>query len=490
MPENNSQFVMSTELECLTSIRGGNGSRGAWVGRFFDVMATLAPTLPAASGIFNGYGRIYIDCGHMELALAECDSPYLLALVAERQQRLVQQAVARLREEGVQLLLANNNHSGVLGAECPTWGSHENHMTERHPSRFGDMILPFLTTRIFAGAGGIEYPHGHFLAAVRPIRMELATGGGTTEQRAIHSTAREEHHMGPGPKRYRYHQILGDGHRSQFNLALQFGATALALKAVFFDRRLSEDLKLIAAFPPGDSWVALLRRLNVLALPGGPLRIDPLILQTQRVYLNGARRYADSLREVPEWIPDILRDWEQTLTALQRLDRPWLAARLDAFAKYEFYSAVLREMNQTWESLPWHRRLFNELALLDHSYHEFCDSQSVFDRLEKAGMLQHRVGTQIEPGQEPEPFVPETKTRACARARFIRDNAKWGTFVVDWSWVHDLEKGQRQTIFNPLAEQYDAWQRGSFDATNMQRPRSRTARDALLALGRRLQRGE
>lgn len=490
MPKPSNQFVMSTELECLTSIRGGNGSRGAWVKRFFDVMTTLAPTLPATSGIFNGYGRIYVDCGHMELALAECDSPYLLALVAERQQCLVRQAVARLHEEGVQLLLANNNHSGFLGAECPTWGSHENHMTERHPSQFGEMILPFLTTRIFAGAGGIEYPHGHFLAAVRPIRMELATGGGTTGDRAIHSTAREEHHMGPEPKRYRYHQILGDGHRSQFNLALQFGATALALKAVFFDQKLSRDLKRIAAFPPKDSWVALLRRLNVLAPPGRPLRIDPLILQTQRLYFNGARRYADSLREMPAWIPNILHDWDQTLTAMERLDRPWLAARLDTFTKYEFYSAALREMGQTWESLPSHRRLFNELALLDHSYHEFCSSKSVFDCLERAGMLQHRVGKRIEPGQEPEPFVPETKTRARARARFIRENARRGTFVVDWSWVHDLENDQRQTIFNPLAEQYDAWQRESSDV-NPQRPQSQRVRDILLAaLEQRLHRDD
>ncbi|MBN1852626.1 MAG: proteasome accessory factor PafA2 family protein [Pirellulales bacterium] len=457
MPKPNSQFVMSTELECLTSIRKGDSSVREWASRFFDVMATLAPALPAVSGIFNGYGRVYIDCGHMELALAECESPYLLARIVERQQSLVRQAVVKLQEEGIQLLLASNNHSGLLQAHCPIWGSHENHMTERHPSEFGEMILPFLTTRIYAGAGGIVYPSGQFLAAVRPIRMEMATGGGTTECRAIHSTAREEHHMGPDPQFYRYHQILGDGHRSQFNLALQFGATALALKAIFFDRKLRRALKQIAAFPPKDSWVALLRRLNVLASDGGPLCIDPLIPKTQQIYLDAAHRYANSLREVPDWIPGILRDWEQTLIALKQMNRPWLAARLDAFAKYEFYSAVLREMNLTWESLPDHPPAFNELALLDHSYHAFCSSQSVFNRLEKAGMLQHRIGPQINPGQEPEPYVPETQTRARARARFIRDHASRRSFVVDWSWIHDMENNRRQTIFNPFGEKYDDW---------------------------------
>jgi pup-ligase protein len=460
MSSPSNQFVMSTELECLTSVRGRKGATDRWLEHFFEVMATLAPTLPARSGIFNAYGCIYVDCGfHIELAMAECDSPYLLAQVVEQQQELVRQAVARLLEGGIRLLLANNNHSGVLESGCPVWGSHENYSTERHPKEFGKMILPFLTTRIYAGAGGIEYPRGHFLAAVRPVHMELATGGGTTEQRAIHSTAREEHHMGARPRLYRYHQILGDGHRSQFNLALQFGATALALKAIFFDKKLAGDLDRIGAFPPTESWVALLRRLNVLAPLGKPLGIDPLITRTQRVYLNGARRYADSLREMPEWIPDTLRDWEQTLTAYERLDRPWLAARLDTFAKYEFYSAVLREMGKTWETLPEHRGVFTELALLDHSYHDFCSPESVFVRLERAGMLQHRVGEQTKPGQENDPFVPETKTRAQARARFIRENATQGKFIVDWPWVFDVENGRRRTIFDPFAKQYDQWQK-------------------------------
>ena len=51
----------------------------------------------------------------------------------------------------------------------------------------------------------------------------------------------------------------------------------------------------------------------------------------------------------------------------QRLDRPWLAARLDAVYKYEFYTAVLQEAGHSWQDLPGKNELFCELALLDHS---------------------------------------------------------------------------------------------------------------------------
>lgn|GEM_PF-3615495 len=48
--------------------------------------------------------------------------------------------------------------------------------------------------------------------------------------------------MGPKPNCFRYHQILGDGHRNHFNLALQFWATALALKAAIYDKKLPAEI--------------------------------------------------------------------------------------------------------------------------------------------------------------------------------------------------------------------------------------------------------
>ncbi|HUG92611.1 MAG TPA: proteasome accessory factor PafA2 family protein [Planctomycetaceae bacterium] len=452
----NAEFVMSTELECLTAVPAAPESVGVAITELLGALANAAPSLPAVSGVFNAYGRVYCDCGHVELAMAECDSPYLLPLIVERQQQLVAAAVERVRNAGWPLLVAGNNHSGLLTADCPVWGSHENYMTSTHPSQFTRLVLPFLVTRIYGGAGGIQFPNGAFVAGVRPLRMDLPAGGGTTRDRAIHSTAREEHHMGLGTRRFRYHLILGDGHRSQFNLALQFGATALALKAIEHDRKLASRLEAVPELSPPD-WVALLTRLNVLAAAGGPLRIDPLVVRTQRIYLEGACRYADSLRRPPAWVPRMIGDWQQTLDALERLDRGWLAARLDAFAKYELYSGMLAAEGLTWAELPRRPAFFHELALVDHSYHAFGDPGSVFTRLENAGALEHRVGERVAAGGEPEPWVPESTTRAAARARFIRDHARQNRYLVDWSLVYDRERHRHAKLEDPFAERYAEW---------------------------------
>ena len=452
----NADVVVSTELECLTSTPQEPSAAPAAMEGLLQAMSELAPTLPGPGGIFNPYGRAYIDCSHIELALIECDSPYVLAQIVECQQYLVARARDCLAARGMDLLLANNNYSGVLQAGCPVWGSHENYLVEQHPSQFTELILPFLVTRIYGGAGGIEFPTGNFLAGARPLCMEAVSGGGTTGNRAIHSTCREEHHMGTTPARFRYHGILGDGHRSQFNLSLQFGATALALKAVIFDKELGSKLARLDALS-GCDWVQTLQRFNVLQRPGSELHIDPLVLQVQWIYLDAAKRYVDRLDPAPAWMNDLLENWVATLEAFERLDRPWLAARLDTFAKYEVYTSVLASEGLTWSDLPRHPRRFCELTLLDHSYHNFCDSQSVFSLLEQDGLLDHRVGTFPLPGEEPEPFVPEVGTRASARARFIREHAGEEHFVVDWSRVWDRSKSRYASLEDPYAEELSPW---------------------------------
>jgi hypothetical protein len=457
MPGINGKFAFSVEIECLTATPDDPALREAAIPRFLHRIAELAPSVPATSGVFNGYAKIYCDVGHIEIAVVEVDSPYLLTSVVERVQCLAGQTLQSLAEEGTRLLLANNNHSGLLENECPVWGDHENYLVEQHPTTFGEQILPFLVTRIYGGSGGVLHPTGSYLAAVRPICMALPVGGGTTEMRAIHSTSREEHHMGRSPGKFRYHLILGDGHRSQFNLALQFGATALAIKAILSDARLRREVSALRR-EFGDDWVAALKRLNVLAPPGQPIRIDPLIIKTQRVYLEGARRYAASLEDGPAWIDRLLTDWEDTLAAYERLDHAWLAARLDAFAKYQYLTAALHDAGVSWAELPGRRPMFCELALLDHSYHEFCNPESAFDRLEAAGALRHRVCDRIEPGQEDEPYVPETGTRARARARFIRDNQHREDVALDWSWAQDMSGNQRAYLRDPFAAEFGPWE--------------------------------
>jgi len=432
------------------------------VEEFMRIFGSLAPSLGAVgAGVHNGYGRTYPDCGaglHIEFASSECSSPYILPLIVERQQILAARAVAKLQEQGLRLVLANNNHSGLLRRGCSVWGSHENYLVEEHPSTFTELALPFLVTRIYAGSGGIEYPTANFLASVRALAMEQATGGGTTRERAIHSTAREEHHVGHSLKYFRYHQLLSDGHRSHYNLSLVAGATALALKAIQFDRQLPRLLAELQFPTASAEWVSLLRRLNVLATPGQSLRVDPLVIQVQRIFLEAARRYVNALDTPPPWVQRTLTDWEETLLALEKGDLHWLGRRLDAFAEYNLFSAVLADSGRSWEQLPQHPEMFQELALMQHSYHEFTNPKSLFNRLEEAGLLDHRVGPLVFPGKEPEPFVPETGTRAEPRARFIRENAHQPGLAVDWSFVHDPRNGRIMATDDPFATSFGPWQ--------------------------------
>ncbi len=452
-------FYMGTELECLTCVPECPDQVSMAIGKLLDQLAGLAPSIDGPSGLFNAYGRIYPDCGHIELAICECDSPYLVPILVERQQLLVREAAARVAaEDGIQLLIACNNHSGVLQRGCPVWGAHENHTVPIHPKEFTQDILPFLVTRIYGGAGGIVSPTGNYVAAGRALCMERAEGGQTTHNRAIQSTCREEHHMGRRPRRFRYHSIAGDGHRSQFNTALQFGTTALAIKAVCHDHQLKRDLAKTKRWARSD-WVATLNHLNVLQEPGHDLRIQPLVIETQQIYLDAARRYVELLDEVPGWISRLLKDWEDTLSAMESLNRPWLAARLDTFAKYEFYSAILKDEGLSWSELPDHPEMFAELALLDHSYHDFCNDESVFSVLEQNGLLKHRVAPQVLPGDEPDPFVPDIPTRAKARARFIREHfADRDRYLMDWSRVIDWQESRTAGIVEPGAGEYSDWE--------------------------------
>jgi len=461
-PDSN-QFLVSTELECQSYLHDQENREDARaaISAFLSRLPREIPCLPAESGWFTPYGRVYCDCGHVELAAIECDSPYQLPSILERMQLVCRRVIAGLDGLGGRLRLANNNHSGLLEPNTATWGSHENYLVEKHPTEFTAHILPFLATRFYGGAGGVQADSGNFVASVRARFIHNDTGGSTTECRALHSTCREEHFMGEAPKRFRYHLLLGDGKRSHFNIALQFGATALALKAILFDDGfLKERLRRLDHAPLDGSWVTTLHELNVLARPGYEARVDPRALLVQRTYFEAARRLAQRLTAPPSWIARALYDWHRTLTAAEEGDLQWLATRLDAFAKHQLFSARLVARGRSWREVRGNQVLLTELALLDHSWHEFTSPDSCFENAERAGLIDHRVGPLVEPGGEAEPFVPEVATRARPRARFLVENAGSPTISLDWSIAVDFQAHRRRELQDPFAEEFTPWKDG------------------------------
>ena len=454
-----SACVLSIEQECQTTVEGapGPGCIEAALSRFMRAFRDLAPTLPGPQGLFNGYGRVYVDVHqHLELAAVECDTPYVLAQVVETQYDLVRKAAAKVRDEGLDLLLLNNNHSGLLRPDTAFWGTHENYLIDRPALSLVDLAMPFLVTRIYGGAGGVLCPTGEFLAGVRPLAMELETGGGTTGNRAIYSTCREEHHQGPSPRGQRLHLILGDGHRSQFNLALQVGATALVLRAIQLGQVRPRDVRAVKLRRAGEGWVDTLRRLNKLADPGEIPRVDPSVVAMQRIYLDAARRAVDATDQPDTWMRGILEAWQRTLDAYDRSDTSWLAARLDAFSKFELFSHYLADRGCTWRDVVGDIRALSEVALLDQDYHAISQPSSVFTYLEERGLLDHRVAPAVVAGTEKEPFVPEVGTRARARARFIKEHSSGSgaELLMNWDHVRDVGSDRVRTLFDPFAAGY------------------------------------
>jgi hypothetical protein len=455
------RFLLSIEQEYHTTVDGTGQFPDALqaIQKMLSTMSKLAPSLPGSSGFYNGYGRVYEDCGHVEFALAECDSPYQLVLINEQQQILAAQALASLRREGVPLRLFNNNHSGFLHPRSATWGSHENYLVELHPTRFTDLILPFLVTRLYGGSGGVRFPSGQFVASVRSEFMAKVRAGGTTRDRAIHSTCREEHLVGASQHGFRYHLIGADGHRSHFNLALMLGATALVLKAIVRDAELGERIRDITCLPHKGCWMRTLRDLNRLGKTGSAPQIDPVVWEVQRIYLESAWRTVAAMDCPPAWTHRVLEDWAMTLDAMESNDRPWLAAHLDAFNKYELYNSVLAGADETWARLRYNPDLFSKLALMEHSYHEFEDPSSVFDQAEAAGLLDHRVVARQEPGSEAEPHVPVGSTRSHARARFLAEHAGSQGMYLDWMAVIDRQGQRRCRLDGPFDESFGPWKK-------------------------------
>jgi len=479
MPLVQDQCLIGVENECLTV--GPETEVFAVptppVHEFLERFREAAPSLRGISGIFNGYGLVYLDpTGHGEFASCECDSPFLLPTVIEQQQTLaIQTLEAMQRESGVELLLANNNYSGLYQpGRSPTWGTHVNYAVEQPPQDFTAAILPFLATRIYAGAGVIEYPTGRFLASVRAGYMEQDSGGSTTDHRALHSTARDEPHMDRDAGWHRYHSICSDGHQSHFNIALETGATALAIKAILFNPQLPQRLPPFCRDGSVPLWAKLYRELCVLAAPGDMPRVDPRVIAVQRVYWEGACEFVATRPNAPAWAGRLLADWDTTLRALEGGDYAWLAARLDAWAKHALFSHVLAEQGIAWKTLPEHSTSFAELTLLDQSYHALR-RDSIFRLLEASGAVQHRVAPRLEPGGEPEPYVPDTTTRAAARARFIRRFAGRDELLLDWSYVLDSDAERKRNLSHPFAQNFSRWR--SFEAfDDVRPPRSRLSR--------------
>ena len=322
---------------------------------------------------------------------------------------------------------------GLLRDAAPSWGTHENYLTTTPPERLTASLLPFLATRIFAGAGGIHWPSGDYVVGTRIALLQQDAGGNTQSNRALCSTGREES-LSTDARHRRLQLILGDGNRSQFSLALKVGTTALVV------RLLEENPAAISPLPGTPApqkgrlafWMQAASKFNRLASGGEPLQVDRQALAVQRVYLERCHtHFAGSLAGYP-WISRLLNDWEITLGALASHNDDWLARRLDPWFKHRLCTEYLRHQGLTWATFRGQEPVAVQLALLNQQYHTFAGEGSLFAVSEAEHLLDHRVTPFVPPGAETEPYVPDVHTRAQARARFRVAQQGAPGWQVDW----------------------------------------------------------
>ena len=331
----------------------------------------------------NG-ARFYNDHTHPEYSSAECRT--LRDLIAQDRagERIVQAAADRrnraLGGPYVQLFKNNTDFHGH------SYGCHDNYLVPRSIpfSKLAEALIPFLVSRqLIAGSGkvGLEaqegggFQPGIFQLSQRADFVECVMSVDTMHNRPILNTRDEPH---ADRSRYRrLHLILGDANMCEYATALKVGTTRLVLDLI--GQNAAPTLSL------GDPVAAIktISRdpdLKALVECGSNRHLSGMDIQGE--YLLAAKARFAGTDEETDWI---LREWEQTLTALEN-DRMTLVGRLDWVTKLWLLERFMREERLGWDD-PW-------LASLDLEYHNVNPERGLFLGLEAEGKTHRLVSEQ------------------------------------------------------------------------------------------------
>ncbi len=398
------------------------------------------PHVGGVGYMFTPYFLYYEDVGnHIEIALTPSASPFDLLRREVQSFKVVRRALADLRQRRPHLLLAKNNKCYVSG--CDTWSAHESYGVYRDFRALQNALVPFLVTRqCLCGNGGLV--NGQFWLSQRAEFIQQLASTNTTFGRPIFGL-RNEPLMECSQLRHRWHNISGCSLMSETGEALRFGATQLVLYAAQADATIGDPV----AFPNA---VASFRELSRVH-PGSGQLIQPRLLQVQRHYLNATARWLDRQKLAPEWCGRIWDLWDSLVGMLEE-DPMSCSTILDPYIKLRLYSEYLREEGKSWHDLPGDRGLYWELALMDFRYHSLADG--LFDDLDAAGALNHRIFTdaETEPGNEPDPYVVASPPRERARARLIKEFSGRQNVDMRWEAFFDGQRGGTVPLQDPFSE--------------------------------------
>jgi proteasome accessory factor PafA2 len=398
------------------------------------------------NAVLTNGARYYVDHAHPEYSTPECSNVYEVIRYDKAGELILAdsiQAASRALPVGQSLVVLKNNSDG----KGNSYGTHENYLMDRSVpfARIVANVMPhFVSRQIYTGAGkvGSEAPaHGRdpieFQITQRADFFEEEVGLETTLKRPIVNT-RDEPHC-DAHKYRRLHVIVGDANMAEVANFLKVGTTALVLAMIEDDwfARANRDFAMQAP-------VASMRRVSYDLELSEPLEMADgrtmTALEMQWEHLDLAKKYSEvvGLEAVggEEVGYDILRRWEQTLTALES-DPMTLARQIDWVAKYRLISGYRDRHGLSWQD--------HKLAAMDLQYHDVNPDRSLSARVGLERILD--VDDVRRSVTEP----PET-TRAYFRGKCLE---RWASSIAAANWdslVFDLggDPLRRVPMMEPL----------------------------------------
>jgi pup-ligase protein len=501
------KMLMGGETEYAMSARHQNGrafNQELLLQRFLEhARMSLGYTSNSMSGRFlsNG-GLLYLDAGlHIEWATPECTSPFDVVRYLNAGDRIVHGLAASLETEANDVVGVFCSRTNIDYLSGTLWAAHESYMHTGTPQDLPAALIPFLASRVILGAGGWDYrafglrftlsPRAHFINRVcdrdsqhlRPLfhtKNETLSGVGS----------------------HRLHVACSESLCSHTANVVRFGSTALVLWLATRGVRAGDYVALAS---PVSAVQRFARDPKWEALGAGEQERWLSAVEIQRHYLQliEANLYD---RDIPEWAERVCGLWRHILDGIDAADGR-LDCTMDWAIKRRLFERLLARRGVSWASLPvwdgvltrlhtaWVRaggKTFEPLKALDWS--ELADTRShlaqslarhglswdqlstfltarnevleadakfggldatgIFNALDAAGVLQHRVeGLDIGDAVTDPPH----DTRARVRGNVVRRLSDEGVpYGAEWVSVYDGKRSRILDLSNPF-ETEERW---------------------------------
>ena len=502
-------MVMGGETEYAISARDRRGrvvDQALLLDRLLDhVKRQSGYTSQSWRGRFlsNG-GLLYLDAGlHMEWATPECTSPFDVVRYLQAGDRIVNDLATSYKERGGRMADVFCSRTNVDYLSGTLWAAHESYMHDVSPNELPEQLIPFLASRVILGSGGWDHrspglrftmsPRAHFITKIADRDSQHTRPLFHTKNESLSRTGS-----------HRLHVACSESLCSETANVLRFGTTALVLALVECGVRpasavaLDSPVRAMHHFAADLDWRAY--------SPIAPRRWLSAV-DIQHHYLDCVETHFSALG-LPDWAEPVCRMWRAVLDDLEadparleskldwaikrRLFERQLARRGIAWSSLRPWNAVLGRLKRRWTSLqpqaPFALRLvveshpdlavekacltpslashgldWGQLADLEAARNEAFEldarfgalgERGIFNALDAAGALQHRIGALDVDSAMTE---PPQDTRAKIRGEVVQRLSNAGVpYGAEWTAIFDNSKGLVLDLHNPF-ETEERW---------------------------------